>query len=71
MAFPGGAPTGGACGTRRPIHGNNTVSTGTGSYIILVDRPVVRAIRTFHIIAGRALVPSAVQGRPTSNQLQQ
>ena len=25
MAFPSGAPTGGACGTRRPIHGNNTV----------------------------------------------
>ena len=68
MAFPSGAPTGGACGTRRPIHGNNTVSEGTSSYIILVDRPIVRAIRTFDIISGRALAPSAVQGN-YSNKL--
>lgn len=61
MAFPTGAPTGGACGTRTPRHGNNTASYGTSSYIIVVNRAICKSFRTREINSGQA-TPSTVQG---------
>ena len=62
MAFPTGAPTAGACGTRTPKHGNNTASEGTSSYIIVVDRAICKSLRIREIISGQA-TPSTVQGK--------